>query len=140
MTFLYKLYSLITGHNAVSTPPSVIAQQLNEKRALPTGVTEFHAWADRIISGAMLTADPDSQKFALCTTLLNLPPTTAFETDLYFIHVLRKHAVNQVADALRGRIRDEAKARLEKQNQGEATPLSGENGKVLAVESVPTTK
>lgn len=113
MKWLYKLYAQVTGKNAVNAPVDLIQEQLQEKRPLPVGVTEFHEWADRIISGAMLTATPESQKFALANTLLNLGPTIAYETDLYFIHVLRKHAVNQVADAMRAKIRDEVKARME---------------------------
>ncbi len=110
-------------------------QELNIKRALPTGVKEFHEWSDNIIAGAMLTATPESQKFALANILINLQPTIAFETDLYFIHCLRKTAVNQVADAMRAEIREAAKARLEQQN-GEATPPVGTDGKVLEAPSV----
>lgn len=113
MKWLYKAYAFVTGKNAPSTPVSLIQEQLQEKRPLPVGVAEFHEWADRIISGAMLTATPESQKFALANVLLNLGPTIAYETDLYFIHVLRKHAVNQVADAMRAKIRDEVKARMD---------------------------
>lgn len=98
---------------------------LQEKQPLPTGVKEFHVWADRIISGACLTADSDSQKFALANTLMHLGPTVAFEADVYFIHTLRKFAVNQVADAMRSEIRDAAKARLTQ--QAEATAPTGAN-------------
>lgn len=116
MKWLYKAYALVTGKNAPSTPVSLIQEQLQEKRPLPVGVAEFHEWSDRIISGAMLTATSESQKFALANVLLNLGPTIAYETDLYFIHVLRKHAVNQVADAMRAKIRDEVKSRMEADN------------------------
>lgn len=115
---IWGIYSWFTGRNSTYTPILTIQDQLQEKRPLPTGVTEFHEWSDRIISGACLTADSGSQKFALANTLLNLPPTTAFETDLYFIHVLRKHAINQVADAMRIEIRDAAKKRLSEQETG----------------------
>lgn len=113
MKLLYKLYAFVTGKNAVNAPVDLIQEQLQEKRPLPVGVTEFHEWSDRIISGAMLTATPESQKFALANVLLNLGPTVAYETDLYFIHVLRKHAINQVADAMRAEIRTAVKARME---------------------------
>lgn len=98
---------------------------LQERRALPTGRQEFEEWSDRIIQGAMLTATRESQKFALARELLDLPRTTAFETDLYFINVLRKAAANQVADAMAREIRDAVKARLaaeEAKKQGEMTP------------------
>lgn len=112
MKLLFKAYSALTGKNASATPKAIIQEQLTEKRPLPTGVKEFQEWSDRIISGAMITATPESQKFALANTLINLGPTVAYETDHYFISVLRKNAVNQVADAMRTKIRDEVKARL----------------------------
>lgn len=141
MKAFHRFYAKMKGKNSVNAPVSLIQEQLNEKRALPTGVIEFHEWSERIISGAMLTAGADSQKFALANTLLNLSPTTAFETDLYFIATLRKHAVNQVADAMRVEIRDAAKARLAaeeaaKQNMGEATPSGPMDGKVLEIKPV----
>lgn len=89
-----------------------LQSSLQEKRPLPTGITEFHLWSERIISGACLTATVESQKFSLANILINLQPTIAFEADLYFINCLRKSAVNQVADAMREQIRDAAKARL----------------------------
>lgn len=130
----YAIWARLSGKNSVNTPPAVIQAQLNEKRPLPTGRKEFNEWADRIISGAMLVADHESQKFALANTLMHLGPTVAFETDLYFINTLRKFAVNQVADAMRTELRDAAKARLaeqEKQNKAEATPPGAVDGGVL---------
>lgn len=85
---------------------------LNEKRPLPTGMDEFDQWADRIITGTLLPADPDSQKFALATMLMHLGPTVDHETDLFFIKSLRKAAVNQIAHAKMTELRDKAKARL----------------------------
>jgi hypothetical protein len=103
---------------------SKIQATLQEKRALPTGVKEFHEWSDRIIQGSALASTPESQKFALCTILLNLPPTTAFEADVYFIQCLRKSAANQIAEAMRKEIRDAAKARLEAEEEAKkAVPL-----------------
>lgn len=129
MKHLYRLYSWLTGKNSVNTPPELIKEQLSEKRALPTGVKEFHEWSDRIISGAMLTATEETQKYTLANILLNnCGPTIAFETDLYFIHVLRKHAVNQVADAIRKEIY------ANKQKQAEVTPPPG--GDVLEIKRV----
>lgn len=113
-----------------------IAKQLTEKRPLPIGVTEFHVWADRIISGAGLPADSNSQKFALANDLMHCNPNTAFETDVYFIHRLRKYAVNQVADAVRKELHAEAKERLAKQNPAEVTPPRAEDGKVLEIDTV----
>lgn len=140
MRFAYKLYYRLTGKNASSTPPDLIQEQLKQKRALPIGVAEFHEWAERIISGAMIPATAESQKFGLANVLLNLGPTVAFEADLYFIHVLRKTAVNQIADAIRTEIRDAAKARLLAEEalkqQGEVTPPPGDDAKVLEIKRV----
>lgn len=101
--------------NSKFTSTKTIVQQLNEPRALPTGRTEFEEWSDRIISGALLKADIQSQKFALANLLLHLGPTESHKPDAFFIHSLRKFAVNQVADTMRCEIRDTAKARLEKE-------------------------
>ena len=133
MKLLYWLWYFIgqiTGKNSKYTPKSLVKDQLNEKRALPLGRTEFEIWSDRIISGACIPgATPESIKFALADQLLHLGPTVDFEADLYFIKCLRKFAVNQVADAMRTEIRDTAKARLEKakleavpSQPGEVTP------------------
>lgn len=106
---------------------SRIKDELLEKRPLPVGVQEFHEWSDRIIAGACLTATPESQKFTLANLLINLPPTTAFETDLYFIHSLRKSAANQVADSIRQEIRETVKKRLQEQEQNKAAVTAPES-------------
>lgn len=105
-------------------PKRALKNRLEEKQPIPTGIKEFHEWSDRIIQGAMLPATPESQKFVLANIILNnLSPTTAFESDAYFINMLRKHAANQVADTMRNEIRERVKARLalEQQKQAEAT-------------------
>lgn len=78
--------------------------QLNESRPLPMGRKEFEEWSDRIISGAVVTADITSQKYALANLLLHLGPTESHKPDAFFIHSLRKFAVNQVADEIRKEI------------------------------------
>ena len=109
---LYACWAIVTGANSSSTPVSTIHAQLHEPRPLPIGMTEFEEWSDRIISGAMLTADAESQKFALANELLQLKPTEDHKEDIYFIKLLRKFAVNQIADAARVDIREKVKARL----------------------------
>lgn len=118
-----------------------LKEELTEKRPLPIGVTEFHEWADRIIDGALLPADRDSQKFALANDLLHCSPNTAFETDIYFIHRLRKYAVNQVADAMRTELRDKKKAELAakeaaEQNQAEVTAPTKADAEILQDKAV----
>jgi hypothetical protein len=107
----------VRGKNLASTPPDVIRDQMHELRPLPVGKSEFHEWAERIISGTMITATPESQKFALANMLLHLGPTEDHKEDIFFIKSLRKFAVNQVADDARKEIRDAEKARLEAEEQ-----------------------
>lgn len=109
---IYAVWSILRGRNSSFTPKDTIVEQMNEPRPLPLGITEFHEWADRIISGAMLTADTESQKFALANEIMSLGPTEDFKSDAHFIHKLRKYACNQVADEVRNQLREAAKARL----------------------------
>ncbi len=80
--------------------------QMTEKRPLPLGRKDFDAWAARIISGAMIDADKVGQKFALADMILHLGPTEDHKEDAYFIKMLRKVCVNQVADSVRREIKD----------------------------------
>lgn len=107
--------------NTKLTSVATIKSQLNERRPLPMGRKEFEEWSDRIISGAMLEATPESQKFTLANLLLHLGPTESHKEDAFFIHSLRKFAVNQVADAMRIEIRDTAKERLAKEEEAKKT-------------------
>lgn len=105
------------GRNLVSTPTEVISEQLQEKRSLPMGRTEFEEWSDRIIGGAGVQATVVSQKFALANMILHLGPHEAFKEDGYFINQLRKYAANEVAHAIAVELKQKAvdaeKARLE---------------------------
>ncbi len=141
MKLLFSLLAKLCGRNFNFTSKEVIVDQLNEPRALPMGRTEFQKWANRIIMGALVPNDEgfyvgqditrltwidvegrierlqifeDSQKFALANLLLHLGPTESHKPDAFFIHSLRKFAVNQVADAIRVELRDAAKARTAK--------------------------
>jgi hypothetical protein len=98
--------------NTRFTSAKTVVEQMNERRALPVGASEFDEWSDRIISGTLLPADSESMKFALATMILHLGPTESHKEDAYFIHALRKSAANQVAHAKMTEIRDAAKARL----------------------------
>ena len=109
---LHRLWSRLTGRNSQHTPPAVIKDQLLEKRPLPMGRAEFHAWSDRIISGALVPGDVSSQRFALANLLMHLGPQESHKEDAFFIHSMRRSVVQQVAHAMMTEIRDEAKARL----------------------------
>lgn len=115
--------------------------ELSEKRLLPVGLTEFHSWSDRIIQGAMLPATAESQKYTLANLLLGLPPTTGAESDIYFIHSLRKAATNQVADYFRKEVYAKKQERLaaeqaQKQNEAEVTAPPSVDAKVLEIKKV----
>jgi hypothetical protein len=97
-----------------------------EKRPLPMGRKEFEVWSDRIIQAAMVTADAASQKFALSDMILHLGPTEDHKEDAYFIKMLRKVAVNQVADAIRQEIRASKKAEMDAAEKA-ASPSEASN-------------
>lgn len=108
-----------------------IKGQLLEPMPLPIGRQEFEEWSDRIIAGALIKADRASLQFALANLILQLGPTESHKADAYFVHSLRKAAVNQVADAIRCELRDAAKARLGEQKDS-ALKLITDETKVLA--------
>lgn len=100
-------------------PKDLIINQMTEPRPLPMGRTHFHEWSDRIISGALLPGgkeDPaifnEGQKFALANSLIHLGPTESHKPDAYFIHTLRKYAINQVAHEIAQEIKKASEDRL----------------------------
>lgn len=130
MKYLYALWAWLTGKNPCSLPPDMIVGQLNEPRSLPLGKTEFAEWSKRIIAGALIPnedglcvyhdedkATPEQrekleifevgQLFTLSDLLLHLGPTESHKPDAFFIHSLRKFAVNQVAITMRKLIKEE---------------------------------
>lgn len=141
MQKFHAVLSKLRRRNTASTPKAVIVDQLNEPRPLPMGMAEFNEWASRIIGGALLPKDPaadqkvfeEGQTFALANMLLHLGPTESHKPDAFFIHSLRKFAVNQVADAVRVELRDKAKARLAEQEAAakEASALKQEETKLI---------
>lgn len=125
---LHSALSYITGSNNEYTPKDVIIAQMNEPRPLPMGMRDFQKWSRRIILGALLPSgkeDPkifyDSQVFALANMLMHLGPTESHKPDAFFIHSLRKVAVNQVADAVRRELHEKAKARTEAEEEAKKT-------------------
>lgn len=114
--WFYQLWSRIMGVNALSTPPDVIINQMNEIRALPMGMQAFDDWSDRIISGALLPGDPvqlkKSQRFALAEMIMHLKPIEDHVPDAYFIHALRKGAANEIAWAIIKEFQDEKKRKV----------------------------
>lgn len=138
MKWIFSCIAKLFRTNFSFTPKEVIVDQMLEPRALPMGKADFDDWSNRIISGALIPGGPvprgedlhkytreqvdqqhifeDSQRFALANMLLHLGPTESHKPDAFFIHSLRKFAVNQVADAVRVELRDKAKARTANEN------------------------
>ena len=103
--------------NTQSTSKKTILGQMHEPRPLPMGQKEFVEWSDRIISGALIPCEErDSLVAALAAMLMQLGPTESHKPDAYFIHALRKAAVNEVAhsnfQAIKNRKQEQAKANV----------------------------
>ena len=95
---IFSLFRKQSLKNTDKTSVKTILQQMNEPRPLPMGMTEFHEWSDRIISGALIPTDnKESLKAVLSSMLMALGPTEDHKPDSYFIHMLRKAATNEVA-------------------------------------------
>lgn len=101
------------GKNTKYTSVSTIVSQLNEPRPLPTGVTEWKAFSERILSGSLFQADKESYEYVLANMILTLGPTESHKPDAYFIHGLKKVAANQIADARRKELWEAKKKRDE---------------------------
>jgi hypothetical protein len=100
MKAVHRILSALSGKNSAATPTNLITDQMKELRPLPLGRAEFEEWSDRLIAGAMIQADPISQKKALAEMIMHLKPMQSCCDDAYFIHCLRKGAANEVAFAL----------------------------------------
>ena len=92
---------------------------------LPRGMTEFHAWADKIITLAGAIADEDSMKYVLASKIIEIRTNVSKAPLNEFVKLLHKAAANQVASSIFHEIRrkqQEAQAAI----QPVATPPSGE--------------
>lgn len=111
------------GRNSKFTSKSTIVSQLNEPRPLPMGQKEFVEWSERIISGALIPCDDrDSLVGALSAMLMQLGPTESHKPDAFFIHSLRKAAVNQVAHANFQALKRKKEALAEEEKRKTAGP------------------
>lgn len=124
--------------NLFKSKKQKLIEEMLEKQPLPLGVTEFHSWSDRIISKSMISADIESQKFALAMMITHLPATEDHKEDAHFIKTLRKVASNQVAQAMASEIKSlqqerARKAEIEKENKAK------EAEKALEQEYIPPT-
>lgn len=120
----------MTGKNSKYTSKKTILDQLDEPRPLPIGRDQFMEWSDRIISGALVDADHDSQRFALASMVLQLGPNDAFKADKHFVSQLRKVAANQTAHTMAQEFK------LAAQDRFDAEKAKGATGPILA-DAVP---
>lgn len=90
-------------------------------------------WSDRIISGALVDADHDSQRFALASMILQLGPNDAFKADKHFVSQMRKVAANQTAHTMAQEFKAAAQARFEAEKK---TLAEGSTNLVNAVPDV----
>ena len=100
-----------------------------ERKPLPIGKSEFFTWSDRIIEGAAVEADKESQRFALAGMLMQLAPTEAFKEDAYFMLALRTSAVKQTAHYMCVELKEN---NMKKQAEATAPTLGVVDGAVLA--------
>lgn len=119
----HKWWANLTGSNTQYTPVEAIRDQLNERRPLPIGSSEWVAFVDRISSGHCIPGlTRESTEFAIADQILHLGPLEDFKEDAFFIHALRKCAVNQTAVSMREESRNAVKAKLAAQaEQAKAT-------------------
>lgn len=125
------LVEFITGmKNTDDTSKDEILAQMHEPRPLPMGRAEFEEWSDRIISGSLVAGEGEAfiigQKFALAQMIMHLGPTESHKPDAFFIHSLRKAAVNEVAYELISEVQAAKKAKIE----AEKAAAAGANGDV----------
>lgn len=102
---------------------------------LPQGLTEFEAWVDDIyeMSGTVMTRD--SVRFALATTIINLPPTASRRPKAYFIQVLQKGAASEVSAYVFHDIKQKQKAAQEAAQQEAMKKAAEEKTKLTVVEA-----
>lgn len=92
--------------------PEALAKTLSIPSPLPRGVTEFHSWADEIISAAGVPNN-DSTKFGLAVSITHLGPTEANKPKQHFVDILHKGAATQVAFHIMDELKSKQNAALE---------------------------
>lgn len=97
---------------------------------LPTGLSDFTAWADDIAATYKLpTEDKDSIYFSFASQIMHLGPTAAYKPKYYFVVCTRAGAAKQVAGHAFYTIKEQQKARQASEAKAaEATALVGSDG------------
>jgi hypothetical protein len=102
-----------------------------ERKPLPIGKTQALEWSDRIITGAAVDADKETQRFALMGMLMQIATTEAFREDAYFMLALRVAAVKQTAHLMAQELKEAHDAK-KKQAEATAPTIMVGDGGVLA--------
>jgi hypothetical protein len=87
---------------------------------LPIGRTQFMEFTDKVIKFAEVDADHGGQRFALADAIVHLPPGKSMETLGYFVHLLRKIAVNQTCVMMRAEIHEACKRKIAEEEEAAA--------------------
>lgn len=87
-----------------------VLRDLNERKPLPTGMTAFEEWSDRIAAATPLSISKDSIDIALATMIMHLGPQESHKEDAYFVHSLLRSAAQQIAHAKLSEIKDRLKS------------------------------
>jgi hypothetical protein len=114
--------------NTRFTSKETIVNQMTEMRPLPIGRKQFEEWSERIISGALLEGVTiETQKWTLANLLMHCGPTESHKPDAFFIHSLRKNAVNETAIAMREEIKRIHDERVKKEKEAPVLVLATSN-------------
>lgn len=116
---------------------SIVKRTYNQLRgllpsALPTGVAEFHEWADKIIATYDLpTKDEKSVKFLLASACINQQNPLVYSRPLFHFVKMVRHAANkQVAGAVFQEIKQ---AQIDADKAAKAAELTANESKQQAV-------
>lgn len=89
---------------------------------LPTGATEFTAWADSFLETYTLPTDhKDSIRFVLATAIMNLGSQTAYKPKYYFYLTITAGCAKQVAGSIFYEIKQKQRAEQEAAEKEAAT-------------------
>ena len=115
----------LTKANEIAAALAKPADPLDEMLHLPIGRSQFMEFTDKVIKYSEVEADHDGMRFALADAIVHLPPGKSMEKLGYFVHLLRKIAVNQTCVMMRTELHDECKRRIAEE-EAKAKASAGE--------------
>lgn len=107
------------------------------KERLPQGVSEFHTWAESIITHYGLPLN-NSVKFAIATLILHAKEDAAYLSKEYFGLRALKSAANQVAAGVMQDLKDEQARMIKELQDKEAADKAAVEAELKAIEAIPT--